>query len=268
MNNINLLSFEKLGVFQKQINLLEDIIHSKNGAIIISATWDEIRDQAFDNFLEYFNLKEKYKDKIIDINNPIDIKNIDSNYLLKGFISNKSEFEYVEKCVKNGALVVATVFSSNSFNTVDRLIDFGLNKNFIHVILHQIIFTLLSSINSQYIVDMKDDFKGKTEFITRVQENKLIDYKSVRIRESGRIIKDRINVCEFFIPNQNIIDIFKYGDDDSIIKCYYNWIQSSDNDLYSDDLTGKTLFFNSISRINIGLVDPMEVELKLGPMNI
>lgn len=187
----------------------------------------------------------------------------DPDVLMIGEVRDHDSAELLVHAVQSGHQVFTTVHASSAIGIVARLAGIGVKRDvlggtdFLSGLIYQTLLPVLCDKCKVGIDDSgaDDDLKSR---LSRVSEN-FID--SIRFRGKGcgacseTGITGRTVAAEIIIPDNEIMKLIREGDDASALQ---HWKRNG----------GKTALHTGIQKMNAGIVDPRDVEHRLGYLTI
>lgn len=203
----------------------------------------------------------------------------DPDVLMIGEIRDRFTGDGLKKATQSGHQVMTTVHASSSLGIIERLSDFGITPSvmgspeFLTGLVYQKLMPTLCqdcAVPLNSAIESGNVSKELTELSQRVKE----------VTESRHIIKIRKDggcphcnhlgvvgrqVCaEIIAPDFRLLHHFREQD---AIGAYAYWRSLSDNDMDSNDMTGKTALEHALVKMRQGLISPLDIEVGFGPVN-
>ena len=203
----------------------------------------------------------------------------DPDVLMIGEIRDRFTGDGLKKATQSGHQVMTTVHASSSLGIIERLSDFGITPSvmgspeFLTGLVYQKLMPTLCqecAVPLNEAIESGNVSKELTELSQRVKE----------VTESRHIIKIRKEggcphcnhlgvvgrqVCaEIIAPDFRLLHHFREQD---AIGAYAYWRSISDNDMDSNNMTGKTALEHALVKMRQGLISPLDIEVGFGPVN-
>jgi general secretion pathway protein E len=166
------------------------------------------------------------------------------------------------------SLFLTSVHTSNAISIIFRLEDFGLNKetiarpDFCNALASQKLLPVLCPHCSQDVSTVKEQ-KDYAEYLESVQKKYPgSNLEKVRIRNDEGCshchcgVISRTVCAEIIVLDHNMREFIK---DNNLEGLLNYWRSLSDNDLLSNDITGKTIYEHALSKMLLGQIDPIDV---------
>lgn len=209
----------------------------------------------------------------------------DPDILMIGEIRDTLTGDGLKKATQSGHQVMTTVHAASGLGIIERLTDFNISPNvmsspeFITGLLYQ---KLLPVVCPHCAKDFKElvESASSSEEVLELQQ-RLDDVFSDVINKDNIVIKVRNNegcehckhsgvsgrtICaEVISPDFELLNYFKIQDPTGALKY---WLETSDENILSSNMKGKTIQEHAIYKMAKGLISPFDLEVAFGPVNI
>lgn len=203
----------------------------------------------------------------------------DPDILMIGEVRDKFTSDGLKKAAQSGHQVMSTTHAASALGTIDRFTDFGLtpsvlgSPDFLTGLCYQKLVPIICQSCSKDFKEILASSKADREALAiakRIEVIVSLEKYNIRVKGNGcpkckmSGISGRTVCSEIIAPDFNLLKFFK--DQDSVGALRY-WRSLSDDNLESDNQTGKTAFEHALSKMIKGMVSPYDVESCFGPID-
>lgn len=208
----------------------------------------------------------------------------DPDLIMIGEIRDGLTGDGLKKATQSGHQVMTTVHATSSIGIVGRLTDFGISASvmssseFLNGLVYQKLLpiicphcsldfnTLVESASSGEDVlelqlridDLFDNVEGKDKVTIKIRNNEGCEH----CKYTG--VSGRTVCAEIVAPDFEMLNYFKFQDSTGALKY---WLKTSDDNILSSNMKGKTCQEHAILKMTKGLVSPFDIESAFGPIN-
>lgn len=203
----------------------------------------------------------------------------DPDILMLGEIRDKETGDGLQKATQSGHQVLSTIHATRSLGIPARLENFGLERallgspDFLTGLVYQRLLPVLCphcSLSFRDVVTSSNCTENDSALAKRLQE--VTDFEDdIRVRNPGGCEKcnymsivDRTVCAEIISPDLKMLSAIEKSDTKL---AEYHWLQKSDHDRDSENMTGKTVLEHALYKMRKGIVSPYDVESTLGAVN-
>lgn len=209
----------------------------------------------------------------------------DPDILMIGEIRDSLTGDGLKKATQSGHQVMTTVHAASGLGIIERLTDFNISPNvmsspeFITGLLYQKLLPvvcphcakdfkeLVESASSseevlelqQRIDDVFSEVSNKDSIVLKVRNNEGCEH----CKHTG--VSGRTICAELISPDFELLNYFKMQDPTGALKY---WLETSDENVLSSNMKGKTIQEHAIYKMAKGLISPFDLEVAFGPINI
>lgn len=203
----------------------------------------------------------------------------DPDIIMIGEVRDKFTGDGLKKAAQSGHQVLTTVHAASALGIADRFADFGLQPSVLGSpdLLSGLCYQrLVPEICPHCAVLFKELLSSagaaneSLEIAKRINVIAEFDKYKIKVKGPGcsKCKKSGIigrTVCsEIISPDFELLDYFRREDPAGALKY---WRGLSDDDLMSDNMTGKTALEHAISKMLRGVLSPYDVENAFGPID-
>ncbi len=203
----------------------------------------------------------------------------DPDVLMIGEVRDVLTGDGLKKAAQSGHQVMTTVHSTSAMGIIERLEDFGITKTilgspeFLNGLVYQKLVRIICPTCSVPFTSKIQTQAPKQEDIELAERLSFVaDLGVDNIKIKGKGCKDckyqgviAREVCaEVVVPDVEMLKLFRSGKQ---IEAKAYWRSLSDDDWYSENMTGKTVIEHALSKMRQGRVSPYDIESVMGPVD-
>lgn len=203
----------------------------------------------------------------------------DPDILMIGEIRDRETGTGLQKGTQSGHQMFSTVHAVSALGIVPRLKDFGVSSSilgssdFLTGLIYQRLLPVLCphcSIPFKDILNSPVCSELDKELEERLNEISNLEKDNIRVKGKGCHhcknlgIIDRTVCAEIISPDLHMLNAFT---NDDMFEAEYHWRSLSDQDRYSDNMTGKTVLEHALFKMRMGMVSPKDIEEMIDYVN-
>lgn len=203
----------------------------------------------------------------------------DPDVLMIGEVRDLLTGDGLKKATQSGHQVMTTIHATSAMGITERLKDFGITETilgspeFLNGLTYQKLVKIVCPSCSIPFISKIHTQAPKQEDIELAERLSFVaDLEIDDIRIKGKGCKDCKNqgiitreVCtEIIVPDVEMLKLFREGKQ---IEAKAYWRSLSDDDWYSENMTGKTVMEHALLKMRQGRVSPYDIEAVMGPVD-
>lgn len=204
----------------------------------------------------------------------------DPDILMLGEIRDNETSDGLQKATQSGHQVLSTIHATRALGIPPRLLNFGLDStllgspDFLTGLIYQRLLPVLCphcSISFRDIITSSSSTQDTTDLAERLEEVADLGHDNIRVRSphgcekcNGMSIVDRTVCAEIIAPDLKVLHAIE---NNNIKLAEYYWLETSDNDRDSMDMTGKSVLEHGLYKMRQGIVSPYDIETTFGHVN-
>jgi type II secretory ATPase GspE/PulE/Tfp pilus assembly ATPase PilB-like protein len=203
----------------------------------------------------------------------------DPDLLMIGEVRDIFTGDGLKKATQSGHQVMTTVHATSALGIVPRLADFSITPSVMgsEEFLNGLIFQkLLPKVCQACCIDFNERVRGSgasrvdLELARRLERVADMSRHVIRVRGQGcekcnnMGIVGRTVCAEIIVPDLEMLDQFT---EQNLALAKYYWRSQSDQDMDSDNMTGKTVLEHALFKMRQGEVCPYDIEEIMGPVD-
>lgn len=204
----------------------------------------------------------------------------DPDILMLGEIRDGETSDGLQKATQSGHQVLSTIHATRALGIPPRLLNFGLDStllgspDFLTGLIYQRLLPVLCphcSIPFHEIIASSSCTQDDADLAQRLEEVADLGSDNIRVRSphgcekcNKMSIIDRTVCAEIIAPDLKILHAIE---NNNLKLAEHYWLETSDNDKDSTNMTGKSVLEHGLYKMRQGLVSPYDIETTFGHVN-
>lgn len=204
----------------------------------------------------------------------------DPDILMLGEIRDQETGNGLQKATQSGHQVLSTIHATRALGIPPRLLDFGLDSSllgspdFLTGLIYQRLLPVLCPHCSRPFSDIitsSSSTQDDSDLAQRLEEIADLGIDNIRVRSptgcskcNNMSIVDRTVCAEIIAPDLKVLHAIEKN---NLKLAEHNWLQTTDGDRDSLDMTGKSVLEHALYKMRQGIVSPYDIETTFGHVN-